>query len=211
MKILFNLMLIISAAFFYYGCACSSKAKESDIQEDVSVVKIIRTEIPNYIIEKANALIIKQTGSTFFNDYIKINNDKCREIPGGYFLSYQFQMPGKDYIDEEISLIFDKNGNIQKEFEVTGIPQCTSGNTECSFDVSKEDALRIAKEAGMKEGIKNWEANFDWDSEQNRYAWIIRSTLTESMGSNGKRGTGERMLIDPNSGEVLAKSEWKVF
>lgn len=211
MKILLHLLLILSAAFLYYGCACKSAVKESDIQTDATVVTIMQTEIPNHIIEKANAVIIKQTGSMFFNKFIKINNDKCRVIPEAYYLSYQFQMPGKDYINEEISLILDKNGNIQSGFEVTGIPQCASGKTDCTFDINKEDALRIAKDAGMKEGIKDWEADFKWDSEQNDYVWIVRSTLTESMGSNGKRGTGERMLIDPNSGEVLAKTEWKVL
>jgi len=200
-------ILLLSALL--YGCACTSETQQ---QKDANIKLseiTIELQIPEEVIKKADEIIINRTGDKFFRKYITLNLEKSREMQDAYYLSYNFKVPEKPFINEEITLIVDKKGNPLPDFEIAGIPDCI--NDSCGFDVSKERALAIAEQAGMKKGIREWDTNFEWDSAQNKYVWLIRSTLSESEGSNGKRGTGERILIDPNSGVVLSKTEWKVF
>ena len=61
---------------------------------------------------------------------------------------------------------------------------------------------------GLKEGVKEWDMGFMWDFKFHRYVWRILSTLTEHGGEENYRAKGQEMLIDPNTGEVLALNDW---
>lgn len=208
-KIILFAALLIS----YYGCACSRTEKQTAVQqrdEGASVLKNQYDKIPSDIITKADQVIIRKTGEDFFKKNIKLNSDKSIEIPEGYYFSYSFRITGKEYIDEEISFILDKKGNLKAGFEISGIPDCTK-NTSCGFEISEEKAIEAARSAGLQEGVKDWVTSFEWDPRSGMYVWLVKNTLSESSGSHGKRGKGETVLIDPNTGEVISKTEWKVL
>lgn len=206
MKNLTLTILILFSSLLLYGCACTS-AK----QNTISLTSEKKTQIPAGIIQKGNEVISSRTGDDFFEKFIKFNSVKSIEIPEGYYLAYSFTMSGKDYIDEEISFILDKQGILKPGFDIAGIPECNSDTSKCQFNITREMAVDIAGKADLQQGIREWSVSFEWDSKLGKYIWLISSTLSESTGSQGKKGKGEKLLIDANSGEVISKTEWKVF
>ncbi|MBP1683823.1 MAG: hypothetical protein H6Q27_1390 [Ignavibacteriaceae bacterium] len=62
----------------------------------------------------------------------------------------------------------------------------------------------------LKDGIKEWDAGFMWDFKLQKYVWRILSTLTELGSDENYKATGQEMIIDPVSGEVLALNDWRV-
>ena len=62
----------------------------------------------------------------------------------------------------------------------------------------------------LKEGIREWDAGFMWDFKLQRYVWRILSTLSEYNYDDNYKATGQEMIIDPNTGEVLALNDWRV-
>jgi cell division protein FtsI/penicillin-binding protein 2 len=49
-----------------------------------------------------------------------------------------------------------------------------------------------------------------WDFKLQRYVWRILSTLNEFGDEGNYTATGQEMVIDPNTGEVLALNDWRV-
>ncbi|MBP7542614.1 MAG: hypothetical protein KA747_03300, partial [Ignavibacteriaceae bacterium] len=76
--------------------------------------------------------------------------------------------------------------------------------------ITPNQAFKIAIKEGLKPGIKEWSQKFLWNAKFNRYVWQIISTLEESQGSQGFRGSGEEIIIDASTGEKLDFNEWKV-
>jgi hypothetical protein len=62
----------------------------------------------------------------------------------------------------------------------------------------------------LKEGIREWEAGFLWDFKLQRYVWKILSTLNEFGEEDNYKATGQEMVIDPTTGEVIALNDWRV-
>jgi hypothetical protein len=74
----------------------------------------------------------------------------------------------------------------------------------------KRLAVKIAEDNNLDAGIKKWNTNFIWSSVYQKYTWQILSTLRESVGEFGYRGNGKEMIIDPNTGEILALNDWRI-
>jgi cell division protein FtsI/penicillin-binding protein 2 len=49
-----------------------------------------------------------------------------------------------------------------------------------------------------------------WDFKLQRYVWRILSTIREYSFEDVYRAAGQEMIIDPNTGEVLALNDWIV-
>jgi hypothetical protein len=187
--------LLISFSFVLYACACNCGAQED-------------AEIPASVIKKANQFIIEKTGEIFFKEYIRLDLSRSKEKGDKYTMAYRLILPGKSYVNEIIEFDIDQNGNVMNEDNAKGIPNCKDG--ECNFDIDETQAKNIAQNAGLKAGVIDWKMEFIWNEKHNSYVWHILSTEYESKGSEGFRGNGEEILIDPNSGEVLEKNEWFV-
>jgi cell division protein FtsI/penicillin-binding protein 2 len=94
--------------------------------------------------------------------------------------------------------------------DIVGIPRCKNFPEECDFNIDEQTARQIASNMELKEGIREWDAAFIWDSKLQRYVWKILSTLNESGDEENYKATGQEMVIDPNTGEVLALNDWRV-
>ncbi len=49
-----------------------------------------------------------------------------------------------------------------------------------------------------------------WDFKLQKYVWRIISTLNEFGDEENYKATGQELVIDPNTGEVLALNDWRV-
>ncbi len=151
-----------------------------------------------------------QTGNNFFNNNVKPDYDKITQLKNGYLMVYNFSVQDKEGVEGEIRFTIDSFGNVQKEKEIVGIPDCNSEKGNCGFNISKSEAKNIAEQAKFDKGIKDCDINFIWDTNKKNYIWEIITTLSESKGGDFKRASGKTMLIDPKDGNVINVKEWRI-
>ena len=196
----FDLLVVSIVLFsiFYTGCSCGSCGENEN------------AEIPLNILKKSDQYIISRTGNEFFKKYITIDFSQSKHIPPNYLMVYKFYMPEKTFVDEIIRFNVDSIGNVLKQLEVVGIPDCNSDPMDCDFVVDEKIARQVAAENGLPKGIKDWKVDFVWDAKYNKYIWQLLSTVKESQGEFGYRGEGEKINIDPNNASVISKDSWKI-
>ena len=200
-KLLFILILFLlalSIIIISTSCSCFSCSKGEE------------AEVPIDVLEKADAFIISKAGAETFEKYITPNFLLTKHTPPYYEMVYKYYIPEKPYVNGLIKFSVDSVGNIVKERDITGIPNCRYSPEECEYTINEEQARQIAVENGMEPGIKDWKVGFIWNPQMKRYVWDVLSTLTESEGEYGYRGSGKEIVIDPTSGEVLAFNDWKI-
>ena len=192
------IILLFSAFIFYSGCSC----KPCQEQEE--------SQIPLNVLKKADQFVLSKTGNEFFKKYITIDFSQSKHIPPNYLMVYKFYMPEKMFVDEVIRFNVDSVGNILKQYEVVGIPDCNANPMDCDFVVDEQIARQIATEYGLPKGIKEWKVDFIWEAKYNKYVWHLLSTLKESKGEFGYRADGEQIVIDPNYASVIYQDSWKI-
>jgi len=178
------------------------KCRACDDQEQASV--------PIEVLAKADSFIIASNSKEFFDKYITVDYYRTKHTPPYYEMAYKFFMPEKPYVDATIKFTVDSVGNVLINRDIVGIPRCKNFPEECDFMIDEQTARQIAGEMELKEGIKEWDAGFLWDFKLKRYVWKILSTLTEFSSGDNYKATGQEMVIDPNTGDVLALNDWRV-
>jgi hypothetical protein len=166
--------------------------------------------VPLEVLSKADSFIIASTSKEFFDNYITADFARTRHDPPYYELAYKFFMPDKPYVNELIKFTVDSVGNVLMNRDIVGIPRCNNFPEECVYNIDEQAARKIASDMELKDGIREWEAGFLWDSKLQRYVWKILSTSNESGEEENYKATGQEMVIDPNTGEVLALNDWKI-
>ena len=196
--------LLVSALtlFIIAATLTSCKCRACDDQEQASV--------PIEVLAKADSFIIVSTSKEFFDNYITIDFYRTKHTPPYYEMAYKFFIPEKPYVDAVIKFTVDSIGNVIKNRDIVGIPRCKNFPEECDFNIDEQTARQIASDMELKEGIKEWEAGFLWDFKLKKYVWRILSTLTEFSSGDNYKATGQEMVIDPNTGEVLTLNDWRV-
>jgi hypothetical protein len=203
-KFTLKISLLCSALIILMSIAIltSCKCRACDDQEQASV--------PLEVLAKADSFIIASTSKAFFNKYITADFYRTKHTPPYYELAYKFFMPEKPYVYATIKFTVDSVGNVIKNRDIVGIPRCKNFPEQCDFNIDEQTARQIASEVGLKEGVREWDAGFLWDFKLRRYVWRILSTLKEFGGEENYKATGQEMVIDPNTGEVLALNDWRV-
>ncbi len=75
--------------------------------------------------------------------------------------------------------------------------QAEPDTTTANFRIGKTEAIRIAKEAGLEEGIKPWKVNLQWSEIDKVNVWIVENTLFEqSKGFGDYRASGRTVIIN---------------
>ena len=194
--------LLISAAILTIAILTACKCRACQEQEEGTV--------PLEVLIKADSFIVASTGKAFFDTYITADFAKSKHTPPYYEMAYKLFIPDKPYVNATIKFTVDSTGNIMKNRDIVGIPRCKDFPYECDFNIDEETARLIATKMGLKEGIREWDAGFIWDFKFKRYVWKILSTLTELGEGDHYKATGQEILIDPNTGEMLALNNWRI-
>jgi len=200
----FRTSILITALTFIIIVAVltSCKCRACEDQEQGSV--------PLEVLVKADSFIIASTSKEFFDKYITADFYRTKHTPPYFEMAYRFFMPEKAYVDAIIKFTVDSSGNVLKNRDIVGIPRCKNFPEECDFNIDEKTARQIASDMELKEGIREWEAGFLWDFKLQRYVWKILSTLNEFGDEDNYKATGQEMVIDPNTGEVIALNDWRV-
>ena len=179
--------------------------------------------IPESIISAARDGIAERVGGEYADAYfhfapeyssLLLPEEGCLENPGlcdpansqeQYRILFFFQIPGKPFIDQPILIVLDADGGLVTELDQLNVPQCILNPDECEFPVDQAQAIAIAKNAGLEEGKAEWVTHFLWNYKYKSYVWSVRNLLEQT--SNGE--SGEHVLIDANSGNVLMNGRWE--
>ena len=198
LKILFIFFALLLSIAILTSCKC----RACEDQEQGSV--------PLEVLTKADSFIVASTGKDFFDNYIAADFARTKHTPPYYEMAYKFYMPEKPYVDAVIKFTVDSVGNVLMNRDIVGIPKCLNFPEQCEFNIDEQTARQIASDMELKEGIKEWDSGFMWDFKLQRYVWRILSTLTEYNYDDNYKATGQEMIIDPNTGDVLALNDWRV-
>jgi len=197
-SLLLSALIILISIILLTSCKC--RACEDKEQGTV----------PLEVLTKADSFITASTGKEFFKNYITADFARTKYTPPYYEMAYKFFMPEKPYVNATIKFTVDSLGNVMKNRDVVGIPRCINFPEECDFNIDEQTAKKIAGNMGLKEGIREWEVGFLWDFKLQRYVWRILSTLTELGSEENYKATGQEMVIDPNTAEVISLNDWRI-
>ena len=183
-----------------------------------------QTGVSNSITEKTDRYVISKVGEDFFSKYITLNSnlsrynppdELCIQNPGScapyleksnYYIVYSFKIPEKPYVDELIELTVDGEGNV---IEAWGVPDCIINPNECDFPIDEAEARQLAKNAGLEEGMADWELSFHWyGGNLSTYVWTVQNTLSEHPSGEPYLASGRVVVIDANSGGIKEISDW---
>jgi hypothetical protein len=189
-------VILIVSCLFISSCRCPSCSRQEE------------TVVPREILDKADFFIKQRTGNDLFEKYISPDFVKTKFTPPYFNMVYRFIIPDKPYVNTLIEFWVDTTGTVVKDRDITGIPNCLDGG--CNFNITEEQAIKIAKDNGLEKGIKEWKTGFIWDPKLNQYVWHILSTNFASQTPDSYKGNGKEVIIDPCSGLVLAMNDWFV-
>ena len=188
--------VLATLIFIIYSCSCSNCSKQEE------------TVVPIDVLKKANAFIISKTGEEFFDNYIAPDFVRTKYTPPYYNMTYNLRMPEKPYVNNKITFTVDSVGNIVKERDIIGIPNCNAHPSQCNWNLDMEAAIDVATKYGLEKGVKDWQVDFIWNPERQIYVWHIVTVLREIEGDYGYRGIGKDMVIDPVTGDILTVNDW---
>ena len=155
--------------------------------------------------------------------------------PPYWSLVYRMRMPSKPWVQGIVEVHVDSTGTMVNSFArratrperrgmsvpdpdpervppplfgLFGACDCANHPEECTFDVDENAAIETAKRAGFRVGLKPWEVKFQWVARVpvECYHWVITNTLT--LQPDGCSGSGESIVIDSSTGEIIGKSGW---
>ncbi|MFH0733065.1 MAG: hypothetical protein V1773_01290 [bacterium] len=194
-----NFALFFAIITFFYGCVCQKCLKSG---YDFEISDTVTTSAEKYITDK--------TGKDFYNNNIFPNYVNSKEILGNYELHYVLIMPDKDYVQEEIFFTIDKAGKVLEKYEIAGIPNCKDNPDECIFNITEKQAIKIAQDADLAKGVKDWKVSFRWSMEYDRYIWHILSITYETGKADYYKASGEEMVINPADGSIILQRKWEI-
>lgn len=197
---------LLALSFILSACSCPV----CEITENRYPKTFKLTGVPPKLKEKVDNYIAARTGEEFFLKHVKLNETASYFDSVKYFWVYDINGGGKDWVTGKIELFTDSLGHPDPLMEVSGIPECAGGTSACDYSITPEKAREIAQKEGLKPGVKDWSVKFIWNPKYKNYVWQILSTLQESQGSQGFRGSGEELLLDASTGAKLELNEWKV-
>lgn len=200
LKLSFSISIIIILMSVSLLTSCKCRACE-DKEEGT---------VPLEVLTKADSFIVASTGKDFFQNYITPDFARTRYTPPYYEMAYKFFMPDKPYVNATIKFTVDSTGNVLKNRDIIGVPRCKNFPIQCDFNIDEQTAKQIASNMGLEEGVREWDIGFMWDFKFEQYVWRFLSTLKEFGGEENYKASGQEMIIDPNTGDVLALNDWRI-
>jgi hypothetical protein len=160
------------------------------------------------VLAQARACVRERMGDSLFAEAVApAGVDPFRVAQDGVFLvDFRFAPGAYPWVDERITVPVGWKGVRSSDPRLYGLPACPGSPADWVFAVSEEDALRIAREAGLAPGSAPWTARFRWAGKGiERYVWAVGNVTRRDCG--GIR-LGDTILVDAVTGVVLKREGW---
>jgi len=195
------------------GLACSATLFVSPATNATAAVSptVQRARaIPRPVLAGAETLVVQRVGMRFYQKYMTLDSSACRFSDGTettrtphWTLIYRVR--NGEGPPNAIAIDVDGSGRRFGPQPVRGTPNCLHEPTACEFALDEEAARSAACKAGLAPGNKPWKVQFQFVyGSWQRYAWTVQST----HGDGPCDAKGESYTIDPDTGQVLERSEW---
>ena len=175
-------------------------------------------DVPEPIIDSAEALLKSRLGSNFFVAYFSCDNQSSLFVAARpdlrtqdgfderlkqehYLVAFNFRMPQHEFVDEHVSCAVLTDATV---LSCGPIPDCMAEPKECQFPIDRDQARQIAIEQGLEPGLKEWEFSFHWNFGYQSYIWTVSNTLEETESG----AEGRTAIIDSNTGHVYGVGGW---
>ena len=178
--------------------------------------------LPKGVIDRAKEAIASRVGGEYADAYYRyapeystlaepdyfceLKPEKCH--PGmrqDYFqLMFIFHIPEKPFINQLVGLLFDTNGHLISNLDEMSIPPCIENPDACTFPVDEVQAIEIAADNGLAEGMEGRIANFLWNYKHKKYIWHVQNLLERRQYVE----SGDWVSIDANTGAVVHSGKW---
>jgi hypothetical protein len=186
----------------------------------------LTVEIPDSVIQKTDEYIKLRVGEKYFDKFIKFDDKNsgfrksyiidspptCAEMlkQPHYYLSYKIYFSDMEKDFAEIDMITDIEGNLIMDCFIDKVPKCPENNCWDYFPVvKKEEAIRIAKNAGLEDGIKDWTISLSYNYyDVQEYTWVVKNTLQINDKNSGGGANGKLIIINAIDGSVIGEEGW---
>jgi len=173
----------------------------------VPMISAQEAAAPPEIIDKARRYIISEVGEDYFNTHFTFRDSitDYRIERGPYRVDFHYNISAGNYATTETVMIYlDSEGNVT---ETIGVP---TERSLMPFKISREDAIRIAKKAGLPEAITGYDVAIHYyGGEIDAYVWCVGLSFVPESVSYTVGGAG--VAIDANSGKVYGIYGSQVF
>lgn len=160
-----------------------------------------------FALRVAKALVRDRLGKDFYHNHVRsdtshidISWEQRGLEPGVCRVSLAMDTPsGAANPILWMRIAVGSDGRAQAEY---GVPDCVADPGECEFAISADQALAVARTAGLQSAPEDWRVSFGWREIRGTptYAWVVsRHRRQDGPGSHGGS-----IVIDANDGKVEA-------
>ena len=171
----------------------------------------IHTSQATDLVKQAKTVLVNEVGPSYFQKYFRwplLYKETFEEYTWKYCVSYFYTIKVGDYgTTEPIYVYFDE---AREPISTVGVP---TRDNRMPFKVTREEAIRLAVEAGLPSEPEPFEAKIiyagNWGEEnetiefEERYVWIISVWIDEPEANPRYYMMA---VIDPNTGKVYKTS-----
>lgn len=171
----------------------------------------IHTSQATDLVKQAKTVLVDEVGSSYFQRHFRwplLYKETFEDYAWKYYVSYSYTLEVGDYkTTEPVYVYFDE---AREPVSTVGIPP--KGN-RMPFKVTREEAIRLAMEAGLPSEpepfeakityVENWGAENETLEFEERYVWIV-SVWIDEPETNPRHYM--MAVIDPNTGKVYKTS-----
>jgi hypothetical protein len=178
--------------------------------------------IPSYVVQSADSILRERVGQRYFDKHFTLERESChyrsyraeslvfspeefKGVEPYWGVVYRYRVPGKSFIHELVQVSVTLAGRLHPWDNDLAVGDCAHNPLECEFPIDERGASRIARDAGLKQGIKPWETGFTWNRSHG-FIWGVRNTL--SVRADSCSSEGQVFLIDANTGDLIAEHHW---
>ena len=191
---------------------------------------------PPSVLEAASAAVRERMGSGFFARLVSLRpdwtefhaesagctRDTCGRPAVAYYAVYFSLNPSRPGFPEGTIVVpVDTHGRAIADWPPVGAPNCAHDASQCSFSVSADSAISIARHVGLAAGSGPWAVTFTWQEGQHfadcahcpkdffspsnaaaALAWQIRSVTQPTCHT----AITDEVAVDVGTGAVLNRS-----
>ena len=175
----------------------------------------IHTSQVTDLVKQAKTVLVNEVGASYFQKYFRwplLYKETFEDYTWKYYVSHSYTLKVGDYkTTEPVYVYFDE---VRQPISTVGVP--LKGN-RMPFKVTREEAIRLAVEAGLPLEPEPFEADIiyagNWGEEnetlefEGRYVWIVSVWIDEPEANPRYYMMA---VIDPDTGKVYKTSRMGV-
>ena len=174
--------------------------------------------IPPHVARAAKGVLVRKVGEAYARLFT-LDGDRTRFVrePRGrpihpadltentpyWLVAFAIRPEDKPFLNHTVFVKVDSTGRVLTSKDDLAVGDCVRQPRECEFPIDEQAARRLAKRAGLEEGLTSWAPLFLWNVEHG-FIWAVSNTLRASADG----AMGHTIVLDGNTGAFIARQIW---